>query len=348
MRGTKVFQRLTVAFAIAVTGSVQAEGYHLVLVGSGGTAEYTTKFQEWGERLRAAIVTQLEAPADQVAVLTETGSVVTEATTGIDRETIAAAFSQLQKKIGPDEDLYVYLIGHGSYIKDESNFHIPGPDLTARELDALLESLGNGTTIVINSTSSSAGFINELSAPDRIICTATKNVSEVNATEFMRFFIEAIEEGSADRNHDERISVLEACEQAAELTASWYSSENLIATEHAILDDNGDGLGSRLPIDVFFEESDDTADGGDETPDHELDGALAMRTYMKDFSFPENAPQELIDRYLDTLDAVEALKRRRDAFTEDAYFLELEKLFLDAARANREIRSYRTAPPGDS
>ena len=252
-------------------------------------------------------------------------------------ESIRNTFESLAARLNPAEDVIVYLIGHGSFLKDASKFQIPGEDMSARALEGMLAELPAARVIVINGTSSSAGFINVLSGPNRVICSATKSATEANATEFMRFFVEALEDGSADRNKDERITVLEVCEQAAELTASWYTGMNLIATEHAILDDNGDGLGTRLPVSVVLDEAVD--------PDAAIDGALAGSIFLKDYSFPEAAPQELIDRYLAALDAVTELRERKAEMGENKYLAELERILVDAARANREIRSYAESQP---
>lgn len=334
---------LAVAALVLFAGfAAQADAYHVILCGSGGELEYQRQFPEWSNRLKDALVTRLGVPADHVTLLTASETAEPQGAKETTLDDIQALFDGLRSRIVAGDDLVVYLIGHGSYLKDTSSFHIPGPDLTATKLDGMLAELPARYTLVVNATSSSAGFINVLSGPNRIICTATKSVSEFNATEFMRFFIEGLEDGSADRNHDERISFLEACEQAAELTASWYSSRNLLATEHAILDDNGDGLGSRLPIAAYFEESDD--------PDTALvfDGSLADSIYLKDYVFPEDAPRELIDTYLAALDDVEALKKEKDSMPESEYYAALEKLLIKAARANREIRSYADISPHDS
>ena len=321
----------------------QGASYHLVLCGSGGEAEYTDLFRDWGTRLRDALVMRLGVPTDNVALLTEAETDNAPALTTTNLESIRAAFAAISDFVTPEDDVFIYFIGHGSYLKNASKFHIPGPDLTAAELDALLKALPARRAIVLNGTSSSAAFINVLSGENRVICTATKSVSEVNATEFMGFFIEGLEDGSADRDHDDRISFLEACEQASELTASWYEREGLLATEHAILDDNGDGLGSRLPIETFDLTAEENA--GDAEL---LDGALARVCYIQDYRFRHNVPQELIDRYLSALEEVEELKDEKLHLAEDAYYVRLEKLLLKAARANREIHSFDALSDADS
>jgi len=323
----------------------RAASYHVILGGSGGEAEFSEQFRAWGTRLRDALVMRMGVPTDRVVLLSEpeTEHAPSFATTNL--ESIRGVFAAMADQVTPDDDLYVYLIGHGSYLKNISKFHIPDEDLSATELNELLNRISARRVVVLNSTSSSAGFINVMSDPERIICSATKSVSEVNATEFMGFFIEGLEDGSADRNHDDRISFLEACEQAAELTASWYTTEGLLATEHAIVDDNADGLGSRLPIELvtILSDGNDDADG-----EEILDGALSRSCFIKDYQFHPDVSQELIDRYLRTLEAVEALKERKPELDAPTYLTELERLLIEAARVNRDIRAFGPAPNLDS
>jgi hypothetical protein len=127
-------------------------------------------------------------------------------------------------------------------------------------------------------------------------------VDEKNATEFMEHFVQGLEDGSADQNRDERISVLEACGQGAVLTAASYLGQGLIQTEHALLDDNGDSLGTRLPI-----EPDDPAKSAPRTPPPPKDGADAGLCFVKDFLFPPSVPKDLIESYRSALNEVEKL-----------------------------------------
>lgn len=112
-----------------------------------------------------------------------------------------------------------------------------------------------------------------------MVCAASKSVDEKNATEFMEYFIQAIEDGSADQDRDERISLLEACRQAAALTDAYYMGRGLIATEHALIDDNGDGQGTRLAGDLQSGAAAETpaADTNDRR-----DGALAEQCFLKE------------------------------------------------------------------
>ncbi len=243
--------------------------------------------------------------------------------------------------------MLVFLIGHGSFIAGESRLNIPGKDLTADALGEMLGELHVARLIVVNSSASSAGFINALSGDDRIIVTATKSVNERNATQFMESFLQGLEDGSADQNRDGRISLLEASRQAAQLTQDWYDGQGYLLTEHPLIDDNGDGLGSRLIPEV--------TDGAMavEIPVGEgvvLDGGLAGRYFLKDFSFPSEVPEYLAQRYTDILDEVERIKHTKSEFDPPAYRAVLEPLLIKAAGTHREIRRIVDAlkPASDS
>ena len=79
--------------------------------------------------------------------------------------------------------------------------------------------------------------------------TATRSGQEVNFTRFGGHFAEAISSAEADLDKDGQTSLLEAYLMASSRVAEFYNTEGRLATEHALLDDNGDGLGT--PPDWF-------------------------------------------------------------------------------------------------
>ncbi len=98
--------------------------------------------------------------------------------------------------------------------------------------------------VVIQCASSSAPFINRLSGKDRLIVTATKNEQESNFCRFGGFLPKAMLDPASDLDHDDQVSLVEAVIRAANQTRDFYVAEDRIQTEHALLDDNGDTLGS--------------------------------------------------------------------------------------------------------
>jgi hypothetical protein len=165
--------------------------------------------------------------------------------------------------------------------------------------------------------------------------TATRTGGERNASVFGGYFVEAFAggESDADQNKDERISMLEAFEYARVKVEQSYEADGRIATEHALLDDNGDGAGSGEPDPL----------GGDGTVARTLffTSGADLRAAG---AFPDDP--ELVALYEERL-ALEArvddLRRIRGAEPSEQYAQELERLLVDLALKSREIRQREAA-----
>src|SRR6185436_19095304 len=97
---------------------------------------------------------------------------------------------------------------------------------------------------VIDSSSCSAPFLAQLSGTNRVVITATRSGHEQNFTRFGQYLAEAIGDPQTDLDKDGSVSLLEAFLTASRRTAEFYRVEGRLATEHALLDDNGDGFGT--------------------------------------------------------------------------------------------------------
>jgi hypothetical protein len=180
--------------------------------------------------------------------------------------------------------------------------------------------------VLVNTTSASGDFIKDLSGPRRTIITATKSPFERNETVFGQFFVEAFVRDVADIDKDERVSMLEAFNYAAHEVRRAYESQDRLLTEHAQLDDNGDGEGSGEP---------DPTTG---------DGALAQTFVLQGTAATVKAASA--DTVLATLQrqqrelqqAIANLRARKAEMEPAAYDAELERLLLELARVAQEIR----------
>jgi len=307
-----------VIFYFLGIGEVLASSVHVIVCGSGGGEPYVEQFEDWGRRLRRVLVEQLGHSSDNVHLLTESGRDARDVSL---LSNIKKAFQDVGRTVSKEDDVFVYLIGHGSYRRNIAKLNVPGEDLTADQLHEWIQNWSARQVVVINAASTSAAFINVLSGPGRIICTSTRNVEERNATRFMEFFIEALAGGSADQNRDERISVLEVCQQAGLLTEAWYVGEGYLATEHALLDDNGDKKGTRLTEVVF--------DG---------DGKKADQCFLLDIHLPSGISKALGEAYLAAIASVQSVIGKKTELDSVAYGVQLEHALLKAARINRQIR----------
>src|SRR4051812_16058266 len=105
------------------------ERYAVVVTGAAGGGVYAQKYQT----LRATFVTTLREtfgyPADHVFVLAEEASEGVQKAT---RENVQRAFADVRKRLTKDDQLLVFLVGHGTTTDgDEAKFNLVGPDLSA-------------------------------------------------------------------------------------------------------------------------------------------------------------------------------------------------------------------------
>ncbi len=138
---------------------------------------------------------------------------------------------------------WLVLIGHGTFDGKTARFNLRGPDVSAGELAEWLKPFERPLAI-INCASASGPFINSLSGPNRVIVTATKSGFEHNFARFGDYLSQAMADPKADLDKDKQTSLLEAFLLASAGAREFYASESRLATEHALLDDNGDALGT--------------------------------------------------------------------------------------------------------
>jgi hypothetical protein len=223
------------------------KAFLLIVVGLAGDPEHAKTFQKWGANMAEAS-SRLGVPSERLVYLvdkpSEDSKNVTAAAT---REEIAKALERFAKEAGPDDLVLITLIGHGTFSGGTARFNLPGPDMSAADFNGLLQKLPSKQIVFVNTASSSGPFVEALSGPGRTIVTATRNGAEQYATLFGGFFVDALTSENADADKNKRVSVLEAFNYAKAEVARAYERQGLLATEHALLDDNGDKEGSQAP-----------------------------------------------------------------------------------------------------
>src|SRR5206468_12474993 len=101
--------------------------------------------------------------------------------------------------------------------------------------------------VFVDTAEASGPFITDLSGPGRTIITATRTGAENYSTLFGGYFVDALTGEDADADKNKRVSMLEAFQFAKAAVQRAYDKEGLLSTEHAVLDDNGDKVGSPDP-----------------------------------------------------------------------------------------------------
>lgn len=286
----------------------------IVVVGASGTPEYGEQFRIWAGRWE-------EAARRGGANCTVIGT--GDSPEGADREALQKRLAELAT--APPEAVWLVLIGHGTFDGKTARFNLRGPDVSSRELAQWLQPL-SCPVAVVNCASSSGPFLNDLSGPDRVVIVAAKSGHEHNFARFGDFMSAAIADPTADLDKDEQTSLLEAYLLASSRVAEFYAREGRLATEHALLDDNGDRAGT--PADWFRgTRAVRSAKGG-----AEVDGARASRWHLVRGASEERLSPAARQRR-DELEAeLDRVRRTKGQVAEEEYLDRIEPLLLEISK----------------
>jgi hypothetical protein len=297
-----------------------AEATMLVVVGAEGAPEYGRQFASWAERWRA-IARQADAK------LLEVGTQATG--TSDDRDRLKLLLDDESKDA--TNELWLIMIGHGTWDGRAARFNLRGPDIADTELADMLSPFSR-PLVVIDSSASSGPFINRLSAPGRIVVTATRSGNEHNFARFGEYFGAALIDSAADYDRDGQISLLEAFLASSRRVAEFYRTAARLATEHPLIDDNGDGLGT--PGDWFrgLRAVKRARDGAD------LDGHRARQCVLIRSDRERRIPIELrAERDRLELEVAQLRDRKESFADEDEYYRHLEEILVKLAHMHEQI-----------
>ncbi len=303
------------ALLLALPASARAQSWLIVVTGLSGTARHRAWFDEQATALVTAARTRLGLSDARILRLGEATAPRGTA------DGILAALAGVAERAAERDVVALVLIGHGSALAGAPRFHLPGPDLTAERLAEALARFPTQELVVINAASASGPWIEALAGPRRTIATATRSAGERDETVFARHLADGYGSDAADTDKDGRTSVLEAFEFARRGVEQHYQSLRRLRTEHALLDDDGDGRGSLAP--------------GAET-----DGRRAAALFLDAGLAPagDSALAALIARRDSLHHALAGLQARRAAADSAAFARDLEALLLEVARTGRAIR----------
>jgi hypothetical protein len=221
---------LLLAMACAVAIQARAATYYVIVAGLGGEPDYEQRFTAAAKDLDR--IFKATGPTAHVYTLTGPQATATQLT-----ETMSAVARDAKE----DDSFALILIGHGSFDGVEYKFNLVGPDITAAQIAALCNGIPAKRQIVVDTTSASGGALQTLERPGRAVIAATKSGTEKNATVFVRYWVEALQDPATDADKSDSISAMEAFIYATKKTAAFYDSQKRLATEHAVFNDVGKG-----------------------------------------------------------------------------------------------------------
>ena len=285
----------------------------IVVVGAPGEEDYGRSFTQWAARWEKAAK---QGGAESKVI-------------GLSAGDSAGDRDQLQQQLAAEPkdgaELWLVLIGHGTFDGKEAKFNLRSNDVTATELGGWLQPFRRPVA-VINTASASAPFLQRLAATNRVVMTSTRSGSEVNFARFGQHLSESIADLSADLDKDGQTSLLEAFLMASRQVKEFYDVEGRLATEHALLDDTGDGMGT--PSDWFrgVRASKSAKDGAT------LDGFRAHQFHLVKSEAEQKLSPAIRTQRNDLESAIAALRDMKAKLPEDEYYQKLEALLIDLSR----------------
>jgi hypothetical protein len=320
-----VFLLIIACFA-RVLHPVERDGrWAILIVGSSGDPDLQQLYLKEISDLRGVLENSLGFPLEQIVVLSEAqtkapGIIQYTSTRG----DLQAVCRNLAGRTHPDDMIFVFIEGHGSFDGQTYKLNLPGPDATGEELASMLYSIPARQFVIVNATSCSGGSIAALSRKGTVLISATKSGMEKNGTHLGRYFVDALQENAADSDKNGRVSMMEAFSFAKQKVEGYYTSEGSMLTEHPVLDDTGGGEGQVSP-------SPDNGEG------------LVARTVFLDKGVstvagvltPEQQGLERDARELEN--QIEALKYAKSKMPEAEYEKQLEVLLLRLAKINAKL-----------
>ncbi|MCA9069486.1 MAG: hypothetical protein KDA84_11205 [Planctomycetaceae bacterium] len=299
----------------------------IVVVGAPGNEEYGQKFSAWAENWKSA-ATKSEAHLVEIGQSSDAD----ENKKNQDRDILKETLAGLEES--SSREVWLVLIGHGTFDGRKAKFNLRGPDVTANELADWVKPLSMPLAI-INCASSSSPFINALSGPNRVVVTATKSGYEQNYARFGQFLSSAISDKNADLDKDGQTSLLEAYLAASASVQDFYKEESRLATEHALIDDNGDSLGT--PADWFrgFRAVRTAKSGA--VPDGNRANQFVLIPSQDDHQL---TPELRTER--DNLELqIAELRAKKSQLSEEDYYRRLEPMLVNLAKLYHQAESNR-------
>ena len=280
-----------------ILGLVLAAQTHVIVAaGLGGEAVYEDRFaahaRALGEAARA-----LAGDAARARVLS--GKDAT-------KDALRQGMAGLAAAAAPGDVLVAVFLGHGNLDGTEYKFNVTGPDPTCRDIAGWLDAVPARRQLVVLATSASGACRQTLQRAGRSVMTATRSGSERNATVFGRYFVEALRDPAADRDHDEATTAREAFAYADQKVRRYFTDEKRLATEHPVW--AGDDAANVVLV---------------------RRGAAATAGGQ--------APPALVARRTALEDEVRAVKARKAELPREAYLGELERVLLELARVQESL-----------
>jgi hypothetical protein len=217
-----------------------------VFAGLAGDAERAERYLATVKQLGDALRRQFGIADADLRILYDRGAKPFPA---CDEGALLRELDAVKEAAGAGRPLWLIFVGQGATGKDEARFHLPGRDVTARQIgERLSRASANSGLVILLTQSASGAFLEALAGPNRLLVAAAAPGIEDNETEFPHLLAEVCAQpGAADADADGTLSVAELVRAVSARVDAWYRERGLVITERAVVDGNGDGRADPTP-----------------------------------------------------------------------------------------------------
>lgn len=301
-----------------------AKRWVLIACGLPGDEQHRSRLTEACQQMIAGAQSTLGAKPEQIRVLAgdETMQKALASETidvGIcTSKTMPETLAELGKLAQKEDGCWVFLVGHAHLYGLESQFNVSGPDFHQGDFAQWAEAISCQEQVFWVTMPVSGFWIKPLAKDGRVILTATEADLEFTGTEMPYALASHLSGGGdyyqlEDVDQDGTLSLLDLYLGVnLEIDATFKTLERL-QTEHAQLEDNGDGRGKEvqqpyLPVVVeAVEESDEPEGEADDDPAEQEDQSAAEEQKEDETSInPFGVRPEVTTRFESNMDGFRA------------------------------------------
>jgi hypothetical protein len=290
-----------------------------IVIGAPGEPQYGEMFSQWANLW----VEGLSSSRTQLI-----GHSTQQSSDISDRESLKSWIAQT-KVLDPKRTRWLILLGHGTFDGKTAKFNLRGEDISSSELQQWLDG-DTAQWVIVVCAASSAPFLKALSGSNRVVIVSTKNSNESNFSRFGGFMSQSLHEETSDLDHDGVVSILEAFVCGSQKTKQYYEDNRLLATEHPLLEDNADSLGTSgesyrgtRPVAIS---------SAGNTPMEKMDGRLAKRITLKVRPSDRGLSGEALEAIEKLEMQIDNLRSNKESLQPDDYYSKLETIFLEIAK----------------
>ena len=168
-----------------------------------------------------------------------------------DAESLQKSVDRISKVSKTSEACWIILLGHAHLYDRKSQFNIFGNDIDQNDFARWLQPLKNREQVIWITTPVSGFWLKPLSQKGRVVICATEASLEFTGTEMPYALAQTLStyndaEQTNDIDRDAHSSLLDLYIRTCVSVTGRFQSIERLQTEHAQLDDNGDGRGTEL------------------------------------------------------------------------------------------------------